>query len=99
MCLHWRDQAWHTLVSSFLLTPNDRVGRRDTPSGFPRHPACESLAPNTVITRIPPLGPIVFWFVLDVSNPHNRFDILQSKFHPARKLMGLGGGFPVKEIM
>ena len=36
---------------------------------------------NTVISRIPPLGPIVLWFVLNVSNPSNRFDILQSKFH------------------
>src|SRR5258707_11225015 len=36
---------------------------------------------NTVISRIPPLSPIVFWFVLDVSDPSNRFDILQSKFH------------------
>src|SRR6266446_2576761 len=36
---------------------------------------------NTVISRIPPLGPIVFWLVLDVGNPSNRFDILQSKFH------------------
>jgi len=36
---------------------------------------------NTIISRIPPLSPIVLWFILGVSNPGNRFNILEPEFH------------------
>src|SRR5215470_6869675 len=46
------NQSWdlrHGVTSgfSFLETLSARLGRRDTPNGFPHHPVCESPAPST----------------------------------------------------
>ena len=91
-----RDQRWPALLASSMITATTSFGvativgpaDRDDPFGTIVFQATGGSRfesrwhqLNAVISRIPPLGPIVLWFVLYVGNPSNRFDILQSKFH------------------